>query len=377
MRRNSLLSTVLVFSLVAILPGLAVSPNALATEHQSVSKSIFFERGSIEFGSAQKVAIKKLVLKVGKDSKFHVIAAAGKLPGVSDSSTKLLAKKRGQVIKEYLATFGVRKSDITVTLKITELGIVPKTKLIVTYAKGTPVPVPTSSPTPSTSPSPTSSPRHTYAIGDVGPAGGIIFILPSSLGGLGGDYYYEAARIGWGAGILGNTPDTSQWGGGAETVGTNVLDPQLRWCNHADSVGAFGSAIGTGKANTEEMIGGNVGSSCASGAGNVAANYVSDGATPYDDWFLPSRDENTQLCRFAKNLPQSSDPCPLEINLTRGGFGVGGLGIGDNNDNQYWSSTESSQDAQLREGQKFHLYSYRFTSAPGTAAFVRPIRSFQ
>jgi hypothetical protein len=161
-------------------------------------------------------------------------------------------------------------------------------------------------------------PGVVYSIGDTGPAGGIIFMTPSTRdSGLGGDSYYEAAPTGWGDGIavnpfiiIGSTSFA------AEITGTSTTDPQLRWCDNTTStVGVTGTAIGTGKANTALIVSG-----CTLGAGFTADRYTSTGATPYSDWFLPSKDELNQLCRYARSDAQSINACSSSSGPLRAGF---------------------------------------------------------
>ena len=96
-----------------------------------------------------------------------------------------------------------------------------------------------------------------YAVGDTGPAGGLIFLTPNSPGNSTGNYF-EA------------TPNS---------IGTSV------WCNvwPIDIVLATGSAIGTGSANTSAIE-----SSCSTGAAVLARANNLNG---YTDWFLPSSGE--------------------------------------------------------------------------------------
>jgi hypothetical protein len=73
------------------------------------------------------------VSKSGKKATFVIIGAAGKLPGISDSAVKALATKRGETAKAYLVKLGASKSNITIQVKITNQGIVPKTKILANY----------------------------------------------------------------------------------------------------------------------------------------------------------------------------------------------------------------------------------------------------
>lgn len=152
MRKISTLATVLLASFVMTLSGLAASSVATASVNETVATSFSFSVGSSVLNKSQKVKIKKVVATSGTDATFRVTGAAGKLPGVSDGAAQLLAKKRGQVVKAYLVKLGVKKSNITVKVKITRFGILPRTKLVSSYADA--------SPSPSTSPTAASS----YAI---------------------------------------------------------------------------------------------------------------------------------------------------------------------------------------------------------------------
>lgn len=97
-----------------------------------------------------------------------------------------------------------------------------------------------------------------YAIGDKGPAGGVVFYVTD-----GGLHGLEAAPA---------DSAISPWG-----------------CVGIDIPGADGNAIGTGAHNTAEIVAG-----CADrgSAARIVNSYSLNG---FDDWFLPSKDELNQL----------------------------------------------------------------------------------
>jgi hypothetical protein len=110
----------------------------------------------------------------------------------------------------------------------------------------------------------------TYVFGDTGPAGGKIFLTPSSAGNTTG-LYFEAAPL-------------------------DVSASRFLWCNSSNQSipGANGTVIGTGKTNTQAML--NHG--CTAGAGYQASQYSGGGFT---DWFLPSADEVVEAQKLYGN----------------------------------------------------------------------------
>lgn len=110
----------------------------------------------------------------------------------------------------------------------------------------------------------------TYSFGDTGPAGGKIFLTPSSAGNTTG-LYFEAAPL-------------------------DVSASRYLWCNSSDQSipGANGTAIGTGKTNNQAMLD----HGCTAGAGYQASQYAGGGFT---DWFLPSSGEVVEAQKLYRN----------------------------------------------------------------------------
>ncbi len=183
-----------------------------------------------------------------------------------------------------------------------------------------------------------------YVIGAIGPAGGIIFMTPTSAGNTTGKYF-EAAPA--------------------------DLSTLMAWCsNTTGALGGTGTAIGTGEANTTAMA------SCTSGAAFSASAYSYGTSTIYTDWFLPSLDELNQLCKYARSQSYSvpgtvcppgisNNPIPSGHNDLRR-FGFGGDG--------HWSSSENN--ASTARGQDF-IDGFPFNaSGKSTTNHVRPVRAF-
>jgi len=80
-----------------------------------------------------KTAIKKIVSKSGKGAKYTVIAGAAKAAGVPDARVKALAKARAEKVKAYLIKLGVKKSNISIEVKIVTSRITPKTNILAKY----------------------------------------------------------------------------------------------------------------------------------------------------------------------------------------------------------------------------------------------------
>jgi hypothetical protein len=89
-----------------------------------------------------------------------------------------------------------------------------------------------------------------YAIGDTGPAGGIVFYITD-----GGLHGLEAATV---------DQESTQWG-----------------CSGTEISGANGTAVGTGEQNTADII--------AAGCNQTTAASVASAYGP--GWYLPSKDE--------------------------------------------------------------------------------------
>jgi hypothetical protein len=175
---------------------------------------------------------------------------------------------------------------------------------------------------------------HTMLFGDVGPTGGIIFITPASLGGTGGSYYYEAAP--------------------------NDLPGTYRQCNNAFSFSNRSSVqgIGYGRSLTTSML---VDCTVADTA-IYAANAYSNGST--SDYFLPSLNELTQLCKYATFGTETAEGVQCNYSGTvRSGFRTG----------TYWAAASIS-DPAYGLGVTFNLGIYQ--DRQSVYNYVRPVRRF-
>jgi hypothetical protein len=157
-----------------------------------------------------------------------------------------------------------------------------------------------------------------YALGDDGPAGGLVFYIEN-----GGRNGLEAAR-----------EDQDNGSGAVWGCPSRVIN------------GADGELIGRGATNTLDIV-----EDCedVNIASKLAYNYESE--TGYTDWFLPSKDE---LNAMYINLDLEDS--------------------GDFTDNSYWSSSESSDTAAWAQGFISGQQSEFYSKALPTR--VRAVRAF-
>jgi hypothetical protein len=175
---------------------------------------------------------------------------------------------------------------------------------------------------------------RSYALGDIGPGGGLVFLISDGL-------TYEMAPKTWGA---------------AETTGE-------AWCNNVtlDVSGAVGTAVGTGSANTTAID-----AACTSGAGQLAADYSANGLS---DWFLPSLDELNAMCNYSRTwvTSPSTGTC---TGLQNADFASSDYGFASGN---YWSSSQNTSTfawlQSLADGSQAN-------ATKGATLRVRPVRAF-
>ena len=191
--------------------------------------------------------------------------------------------------------------------------------------------------------------QASYSIGSTGPGGGKIFYITNTPFACGPTLastckYLEAAPI----------SGMNAWVDGVYTFSGNTTTEI--------GVTAQGTALGTGYKNTLAIVGQSGGGDSPNRAATVSRSYR--GPNNLTDWYLPSRDELTQLY-----LRQS----------TIGGFAAAeALGTGPLYDD-FWSSTESGADGalivwfDLTSGADGGVYG----NSKNEINVVRPIRAFE
>jgi hypothetical protein len=202
-------------------------------------------------------------------------------------------------------------------------------------------------------------------VGNTGPGGGIVFYYSetafTSTGSACGIncHYLEAAPAGW---IVASTPAGQT---NCAIAGTSTVDPICVWSgNTSGYIGSTSTAIGKGHANTTAIIAQTNGGSTAGTAATVSRAYQGGGKT---DWFLPSRLELNQLCRYASNMTvdNTATTCTGMTGTIRLGLDTG----------YYWSSNEGGSGG-------YAWLNYMYTGGQGANLktinydiHVRPVRA--
>ena len=152
----------------------------------------------------------------------------------------------------------------------------------------------------------------TYRVGDVGPGGGLVFLISGSL-------TYEMAPAAWGSAEAG-----------------------VKWCRGLTDVpAASGTAVGTGAANTAAMA---ASGACSSNAAAAVLAYAPAG-TSAGQWFLPSRDELNAMCNYSRNpITPPTGGCTGSQNGT---FASGTYGFASF---YYWSSSQGDPSNAWYQG---------------------------
>jgi hypothetical protein len=184
------------------------------------------------------------------------------------------------------------------------------------------------------------------AVGDIGPAGGVVFYVSNS-------------------GSINSASDISEGGTYLEAAPSPFSATTYKWCEgpsnpYTTLLGASGTAIGTGAANTATAL-----TSCTGGAIYQAANLTTGG---YSDWFLPSSNELSQMYIWRNSIGLSSNALywgsTENANWIAASLVMSNGGIGSQNKGQatlYWPIRAFSQLLPT-------LQSYGPTTTPPTNA---------
>jgi len=193
------------------------------------------------------------------------------------------------------------------------------------------------------------SAARTYALGDIGPGGGLVFLISGGL-------TYEMAPNTWSAGGVNET-----------TI--------IQWCSDSTNSVTTNTAVGDGGANTTAMLTNAPATSfvaCTLSAPNAVRAYAGGGLT---DWFLPSKDELNAMCNYSRNPTAPAAPSVSCFGSAPGStqdgtFAAGTYGFASD---YYWSSSQI--DAFNAWYQSF-ANGFQNDVDKLTTLRVRPVRAF-
>ena len=201
--------------------------------------------------------------------------------------------------------------------------------------------------------------RVTGDIDDTGPGGGIIYYYRSAGFNCGPTRastcrYLEAAPARW----LGTSDTSTRWAQQQPVDYSSTTVP---------GNGATATEIGWGYRNTRAIVA--QGNNATSASAVADSHTVTVSGVVYDDWFLPSKDELNQMCKWARNQAWVSDAtaCDNSGSLNSGPGASGFTAY------YYWSSSESANSLarmqNFADGAPVSTYKYNMVS-------IRPIRAF-
>ena len=208
-----------------------------------------------------------------------------------------------------------------------------------------------------------------YTIGQTGPGGGKVFYVATTAFSCGPTLaatctYLEAVPFGWMTELdfKGDTVDVNRnW---SESTPVDLQRGPF------GTTGGTATAIGSGYQNTKAMF--DVGNdNTAVSAGALAFAYtVTVSGVVYDDWYLPSKDELNQMCKWQRGI--TGEALTNLATVCTGGTinsGVGAQGF----DGDYWTSTEIHDFGVWRQS---FVTGVQAGAAKQEGGRVLPIRAF-
>jgi Putative Ig domain len=203
-----------------------------------------------------------------------------------------------------------------------------------------------------------------YTVGQAGPGGGTIFYVALSPFACGPTRsatctYLEAAPSGWNVGA----EPTRRW--------ANTTNQSISVSNATSPETATATAIGWGYRNTRAIILQGNTDTATSAAALADSHTVTVSGVVYDDWYLPSKDELNQMCKWQGGFAWTSDATVCtggSLNSATYGAGAAGF-VAD----RYLSSSE---DIALGAWVQHFGFGYQVSTNKSLTRYVRPVRAF-
>ena len=308
------------------------------------------------FGSRRSAGV---LLLVGVLAGVTVGGGVGVIAATSTKTVTVCADKKTNVLRYSKNAKCVKKTETKVVLNQTGVkGDIGATGA--TGAKGDTGAAGASSPTGFTARSVCGSNGTTLcAVGVQGPGGGTIVYVDSTNDIPGYDYLEVApTEASVSTGVVWST-ETANCGS------VIIANCQTSFLSDAGTALDF-IGFGTGRAATAAII-------ARHNAGGVAkTDYAAGVADVYttataSDWFLPSKDELNEVCKYARNTgqaPGASTRCAGGSTATLRGF---------SEDYYYWSSSETES---IGSGAQFFATGDLYSVTRFSEIYVRPVRAF-
>ena len=172
-----------------------------------------------------------------------------------------------------------------------------------------------------------------YYVGGPGGGGGTVFYVSTTGFNCGPLFtarckYLEAAPSGWNGG----SEPVRTW---AQSTPVNYQSATVSNLNSPETATALG--IGWGYRNSRAIILQGNTATATSAAALADSHTVTVRGVAVDDWYLPSKVELNQMCKWARGVAWTSD-----ATVCTGGTSNSGPGAADFVDSHYWSSSEYS-----------------------------------
>jgi hypothetical protein len=202
-----------------------------------------------------------------------------------------------------------------------------------------------------------------YTVGATGPGGGTIFYVATTPFACGPARattctYLEAAPSGWNTG----SDPARRWADSSyqSTTINNPTSPET----------ATATAIGWGYWNTRAIILQGNTDTATSAAALADSHTVTVSGVVYDDWYLPSKDELNQMCKWVRGVAWTSDATVCTSGTINTGSGAADFVAGG-----YWSSSEYNEAFVWLQGFQ-DGFQYGGNIYKNYIYYIRPVRAF-
>jgi hypothetical protein len=137
---------------------------------------------------------------------------------------------------------------------------------------------------------------------------------------------------------------------------------------------ATATAIGWGYRNTRAIILQGNTNTATSAAALADSHTVTVSGVVYDDWYLPSKDELNQMCKWVRGI--TGDALTTLTTVCTGGTINTGAGAAEFVQKYYWSSSEINANSAWAQGFGDGFLGFQGGAGKSDSDYVRPVRAF-